>query len=76
MVNILKLKAVLVEKGKDVNFLADAMGTSKATVYRKFDSPDNFTVGDVDRISEALGLAADKVNAIFFNQFISSGKTA
>lgn len=75
MVNVLKLKAILVEKNKDVGFLADAMGTSKATVYRKFDNPDSFTIGDADKISNALGLSAGKVNSIFFNQFVSSGET-
>ena len=75
MVNVLKLKALLVEKDKDMDFLAETMGVSKATAYRKCENPDSFTVGDVDKIGRAFELNAGQLNDIFFTQFVASNAT-
>lgn len=72
MVNINKLKGKIVECGINVKILADMISMDKSTLYRKFNSNgENFTIKEVDSISEALNLTFSEVNAIFFSQFIT-----
>lgn len=72
MVNVLKLKAKLVENGKNVDFLAKNIGVNRATIYRKLDGGGNdFTIGEVDKISRVLNLTAEDINGIFFSQFVA-----
>lgn len=72
MVNILKLKAKLVENGKNVEYLADTLGVNKTTIYRKLAAGgDDFTIGEVDKISKVMNLSAADINSIFFSQFVA-----
>ena len=66
MVNIRKQKAKLVEKDISIIELANALGIDKSTVYRKINqSRENFTVKDVEKISNVLSLTYDDINDIF-----------
>ena len=66
MVNIRKQKAKLVEKDISIIELAKALGIDKSTVYRKINkSRENFTVKDVEKISNVLSLTYDDINDIF-----------
>lgn len=66
MVNVLKLKAKLVEKGKNVDYLADSLKVNRTTIYRKLAAGgDDFTIGEVDKISQVLNLSVADINNIF-----------
>lgn len=61
------LKGKIVEKGYNVEQLAEKIGMDRATLYRKLNNFDKFTVGDAVRIKEALGLTAKEASDIFLS---------
>ncbi|WP_306526583.1 helix-turn-helix domain-containing protein [Dialister invisus] len=67
MVNIDKLKGSIVEHRMTVETLAEKIGMSKATMFRRLTSGDDFTIGEVDAIAKTLCLNYEQVNSIFFN---------
>jgi DNA-binding XRE family transcriptional regulator len=64
--NINKLKGKLVENAISTATLAEKLGTSRATIYRKMKN-NGFTVGEARLIADILHLTAEEANAIFFN---------
>ena len=66
MVNVNKLKGKVVECSLTILGLAKETGIPKDTLYRRFSSGEEFTVGEVDKISQALNLSRDEINDIFF----------
>ncbi len=56
----------MVELSVSTETLAESMGINVATLYRRFNEPDSFTVGEVRQIAKMLNLTADEVDAIFF----------
>lgn len=66
MVNIPKLRGKMVELSVSAEMLANHMGINVATLYRRFNEPDSFTVKEVWQIAELLNLTAIDVDAIFF----------
>ena len=66
--NILKLKGKLVERGMNVEKLASKVRMDRSTLYRKLNNGENFTVGEVKRIKNALKLDIEEANEIFFDQ--------
>jgi DNA-binding phage protein len=68
--NVNKLKGKLVEKSMNTAVLAEKLGISRATIYRKM-RDGSFTVGEATAISKALSLTADEAHAIFFNDFVT-----
>ena len=72
MVDVLKLKAKIVEKGFTVASLADAIGIDKTTLYRRFsDEGKSFTIGEIGQIVEVLELTEQEVREIFFVQNVA-----
>lgn len=71
MVNVNKLKGKIVECGKSIADLADEIGVDKATLYRKMNNPETFTLKDADAITTALNLVIDDAMAIFFSQYVA-----
>lgn len=70
MTNADKLKAILKEKGMSIEKVSKLIGIDKSTFYRKLASDGaTFTIGEVDKMSKALSLTVDEINAIFFRQF-------
>lgn len=65
--NIAKLKGRMVEKGLNVENLAALMNIDRSTLYRKMDSGEKFTIGEVQKIKVALSLTNDDASAIFFD---------
>lgn len=71
-VNVNKLKGKMVENGVSVESLAEQMGLSKSTLYRKLQNPDEIMlIKDANSIIRILGLSADDAVSIFFNQFVA-----
>ena len=63
---ILKLRGKMVEKGVNVESLASDMGIDRATLYRKLNDGEKFTIGDAKKIKTALNLTDEEANDIFF----------
>lgn len=66
--NTLKLKGKIVEKGKNISDLAEAVGVNRATFYRKMAAQgETFTIGEAKRIVAALEISKDEANEIFLS---------
>lgn len=65
--NVLKLRAKMVEKGYNVVILAKEMRIDRATLYRKLAEGEKFTVGDVQKLNKILDLTKDEAHDIFFS---------
>jgi plasmid maintenance system antidote protein VapI len=65
---ILKLRGKMVEKGMNVESLASAMDIDRATLYRKLNDGEKFTIGDAKKIKTALDLTDEEANDIFFGK--------
>ena len=63
---ILKLRGKMVEKGMNVEALASAMNIDRATLYRKLNDGEKFTIGDAKKIRAALDLIDEEAIDIFF----------
>ena len=68
MVNINMLRGKIVERGLNVPEVAKRMGMNKATLYRRIADGDTFTIGEVSKITEILGLSHDELVDIFLSQ--------
>lgn len=65
--NIPKLKGKMVETGHNAEALAVKIGVDRSTLYRKFENGEKFTVGEVIKIIDALGLTETEATNIFLN---------
>ena len=63
--NTLKLKGKMVEKGINAETLASSISIDRATLYRKLNDGERFTIGEALRIKAALDLSAEEASAIF-----------
>lgn len=72
MTNMDKLRGKLVEHRVTVDELADRMGITRSTVYRKMSTNgDTFTVGEANLIVEILHLSPEEALSIFFAQEVA-----
>lgn len=70
--NILKLKAKIVEKGWTIACFCEKIGISAASFYRKINNDgDSFTIGDAQKIVSVLELSWDDAKDIFFAKQVS-----
>ena len=60
-----KLKSKIVEKGWNVENLADAIKMDRATLYRKLKGDVRMTIGEARKIKEVLNLSEDEAVSIF-----------
>ena len=65
--NLNKLKGKLVEKGMNVEMLADMIGSERSTLYRKFSNFEKLTIGDAAKIKVALELSNSDAVEIFLD---------
>ena len=71
MVNVDLLKGKITERGTNVSEIAVKMGVDKATLYRRIADGSSFTIGEVEKITEALGLSHDEAISIFFSHNVA-----
>ena len=65
--NVLKLKAAMVEHCISTEKLAEAIGIHPATMYRKLAvEGQSFTIGEAEAIAKELHLTAEESCRIFF----------
>lgn len=60
-----KLKGKLVEKGLNVETLADLIGIERSTLYRKLNNGEKITVGEAGKIKDVLNLTEQDAFDIF-----------
>ena len=60
-----KLKAKIVEKGMNVEALADAIGIDRSSLYRKLNKFEKITIGEAMKIKEVLELSDAEATDIF-----------
>lgn len=65
--NAAKLKGKIVERGTNVEKLAEFLGIDRATLYRKMSNFEKFTIGEANRVKTALDLTDEEATAIFFD---------
>lgn len=63
--NVNKLKAKLVERGMNVETLADLIGIERSSLYRKLNNFEKITIGEALRIKQVLGLTDAEAIDIF-----------
>ncbi len=63
--NINKLKGKIVERGMNVENLADAIGINRSSLYRKLNNGEKITVGEAVRMKDALKMSNEEACEIF-----------
>jgi plasmid maintenance system antidote protein VapI len=60
-----KLKAKIVERGTNVETLADAIGIDRSSLYRKLNNFEKITIGEATKIKAALEMSDAEASDIF-----------
>ena len=63
--NIDKLKGKFVENGLNVDKVAERLGISRDTLYRRLNNSDSFTIGEAAKLKDVLGLSNKEATEIF-----------
>ena len=71
MVNTRLLRGKIEEKGTNISEIAAKIGVDKATLYRRIANSETFTIGEVGKITEILGLTREESISIFFSQTVA-----
>ncbi|NQJ68553.1 XRE family transcriptional regulator [Streptococcus suis] len=73
MVNINRLKGLIVEKQATHEGLASELGINRTTFYRRMNNGGtDFTVYEVQKIVESLALTKEEAMSIFFPIFLDT----
>ena len=65
MANMNILKGQLVEKGKNVEWMAEILGVTTPTAYRKLNNLESMTIGEAAKIKTALSMSDEKAIEAF-----------
>jgi plasmid maintenance system antidote protein VapI len=60
-----KLKAKIIEKGLNVEALADKIGIDRSSLYRKLNNFDKITIGEAIKMKDALEMTDEEASDIF-----------
>lgn len=72
MINILKLKAKIVEAGMTILSVSKALNMDRSTFYRKMNEDGtDFTIKEVNIMINILNLSFNDVQDIFFNKLVA-----
>ena len=63
--NLHKLKGKIVEKGWNVETLAEHIGVERSSMYRKLNNFEKITIGEAKKITKALNLSNEEASSIF-----------
>ncbi|MCC8075742.1 MAG: toxin-antitoxin system, antitoxin component, Xre family protein [Clostridiales bacterium] len=66
MFNRNKFKATVLLNGASMQYVADIMGISLATLYRKMNGESDFTRNEIQMYRKAFNLTSEECDAIFF----------
>ena len=70
MLDVLKLKGKIIEKGKNIESVSADLGIHPATFYRKM-KDNSFEIKEVDKLVKILSLTGEEASAIFFSGFVA-----
>ena len=59
------LKGKIVEKGMNVETVAERIGVDRSSLYRKLNNFEKITIGEAKRMRVVLGLTAEEASHIF-----------
>lgn len=62
-----KLKAKIVERGMNVETLAEKIGVDRSSLYRKLNNFEKITIGEANRIKAVLELTNEEASSIFLD---------
>lgn len=65
--NINKLRGKMVEKGINVERLAELIGVDRSSMYRKFNNFEKVTIGEAVKIQTVLDLSGEEATEIFLS---------
>lgn len=71
MINVLKLKGAIVEKGTTQQAVADAIGIDRSTFYRKMKNGGDFSIKEAKKIAEEVPLTNLEAVEIFFGEKVA-----
>lgn len=60
-----KLKGKIVERGWNVETLAEHIGVERSSMYRKLNNFEKITIGEAKKIRLALNLSNEEASSIF-----------
>ena len=60
-----KLKGKIVEKGWNVETLAEHIGVDRSSMYRKLNNFEKITIGEAKKITAVLDLSNEEASSIF-----------
>ena len=63
--NVHKLRGKIIENGMNVEELAETIGVTGQTLYRKLKQPLKLTIGEAIRIKDILDLTDEEASDIF-----------
>lgn len=66
-----ELKAEIVRNDLTLEELAKLTNMTRSTLWRRFNDPDGFTLGEITKITKTLKLDGPKVVDIFFADKVS-----
>jgi transcriptional regulator with XRE-family HTH domain len=66
-----ELKAEIVRNGLTIESFAEKAGITRTTMWRRFNNPDELTLGEITTMADVLNLKGDRVIDIFFNDKVS-----
>ena len=64
--NVAMLKDKMAQKGFNVERLAANLEIDRSTLYRKLDGGEKITIGEAQKIKDALEMTNEEARAIFF----------
>lgn len=62
-----KLKAKIVERGFNVEGLAESIGMDRSSLYRKLNNIEKISIGEAKKIKSALAMTDAEANEIFLS---------
>lgn len=76
MIDRNKLRAILIERGMNIEELANKLGIDRSTLYRKLGSQGKLSIEEAQAIVKELDLSNEQALQIFFKQkFAYNAKT-
>ena len=71
LVNVMKLRGIIVEKGFTQESLSKAIGMHISTLNRKLKDGEDFTIGETNKIVDVLELSKEEALNIFFSHTVA-----
>jgi plasmid maintenance system antidote protein VapI len=63
--DIQMLKGKIVEKGMNVETVAERIGVERSSMYRKLNNFEKITIGEASKLKDVLGLTNEEAVVIF-----------